>query len=80
MAKSRDYGAEYARFHGKPEEIKKRAKRNAARAEMIKSLGKVAIAGKDINHKKPLRNGGSNAKSNLSVSSVHRNRGWESEK
>lgn len=77
MVKPRDYKAEYARFHGKPEEIKKRAKRNAARAEMVKTHGKAALSGKDIDHKTPLRNGGGNAKSNLSVSSVHRNRGWE---
>lgn len=80
MAKPRDYKAEYARFHGKPAEIAKRAKRNAARAEMEKTHGKEALAGKDVHHKRPLRNGGSNAKSNLGVSSVHRNRGWEREK
>jgi len=80
MTKGRDYAAEYARFHGKPEEIKKRAKRNAARSQMAKSHGKAAIAGKDVHHKNPLRNGGGNGKSNLSLSSVHRNRGWEREK
>ena len=80
MSTPRDYGKEYARFHGKPEEIKKRAARNAARAEMVKSHGKAALAGKDIDHKKALRNGGSNGKSNLRVSSVHQNRGWERER
>lgn len=80
MTKARDYGAEYARFHGKPAEIDKRAKRNAARASMKKSHGAAAIAGKDIDHKQPLRAGGSNAKGNLAISSVHRNRGWESRK
>jgi hypothetical protein len=79
MAKPRDYKAEYARFHGKPAEIAKRAKRNAARAEMARSLGKAALDGKDVHHKKALRNGGSNGKKNLAVSSVHRNRGWERE-
>jgi hypothetical protein len=77
MTKARDYGAEYARFHGKPEEIKKRAMRNSARAEMAKTHGKAAIAGKDIDHKNALRNGGGNSKSNLRVSSVAKNRGWE---
>jgi len=75
--KPRDYKAEYARFHSKPEEIKKRAQRNAARAEMVKSYGKAALDGKDIDHKNAIRNGGGNSKSNLRVSSVHRNRGWE---
>jgi hypothetical protein len=78
MPKPRDYKAEYARFHGKPAEIAKRAKRNAAHAAMEKTHGVAALTGKDIDHRKPLRNGGSNAKSNLRVSSVHRNRGWES--
>jgi hypothetical protein len=77
MTKVRDYREEYVRFHGKPAEIAKRAKRNAARAEMVKSHGQAALAGKDIDHKQPLRNGGGNGKSNLRVSSVHRNRGWE---
>jgi hypothetical protein len=79
MSKVRDYREEYVRFHGKPEEIKKRAKRNAARAEMKKAHGSAAIAGKDVHHKKALRNGGGNGKGNLAVSSVHRNRGWERE-
>jgi hypothetical protein len=78
MVKARDYADEYAKFHGKPEEIKKRAKRNAARAQMKKAG--VAVAGKDVHHKRPLRNGGGNGKGNLAVSSVHQNRGWEREK
>ena len=78
MANGRDYAAEYKRFHGKPEEIKKRAKRNAARAQMKKAG--AAVAGKDVHHKKPLRNGGGNGKGNLAISSVHQNRGWERER
>ena len=76
---SRDYGKEYARYHGKPEQIKERAQRNAARAEMVKRHGKAALAGKDVHHKRAIRHGGGNGNGNLSVSSVHRNRGWESE-
>lgn len=79
MTKPRDYKEEYNRFHGKPEEIAKRAKRNAARATVAKTKGKAAIAGKDVHHKTPLRRGGGNGKSNLAVSSVHQNRGWERE-
>ena len=78
MVKARDYADEYAKFHGKPAEIAKRAKRNAARAQMKKAG--VAVAGKDVHHKRPLRNGGGNGKGNLAVSSVHQNRGWEREK
>lgn len=79
MTKPRDYKAEYARFHGKPEEIAKRAKRNAARAKVEKKVGAAAIAGKDIDHKKALRHGGGNGMKNLAISSVKKNRGWERE-
>lgn len=65
----------YADYQGKPEQIAKRAARNAARAAMEKKLGKAAIAGKDIDHKRPIRSGGSNAHSNLRVRSVKANRG-----
>ncbi len=40
MAKPRDYKAEYANYQGKPEQIKNRAERNAARAQLEKA-GKV---------------------------------------
>jgi len=80
MPNGRDYAAEYKRFHGKPAEIKKRAMRNAARAEVTKSYGKEAVAGKDVHHKKALRHGGGNGKGNLAISGVHQNRGWEREK
>lgn len=73
---ARDYKHEYATYHGKPEQIKKRAERVQARRDEEKRLGKAAIAGKDIDHKKPLRSGGSNAASNLRVASVKSNRGW----
>lgn len=75
----RDYGKEYARYHGKPEKIKERAQRNAARAEVKKRVGSAAIAGKDVHHKRAIRHGGGNGNGNLAVSSVHRNRGWEAE-
>lgn len=77
MSKARDYGKEYARFHGKPEEIRKRAMRNAAHAKMVKKHGKAALDGKDVHHVHALRHGGSNGDGNLAISSVHRNRGWE---
>jgi hypothetical protein len=63
-------------YDAKPEQKKARAQRNAARAEMQKS-GKVKKGdGKDVNHKNPIRSGGSNSKSNLSVTSPKKNRGW----
>jgi len=78
MVKPRDYKAEYARFHGKPEEIAKRAKRNAARAQVKKKLGAAAVAGKDVHHKQPIRSGGGNGDGNLAVTGTH-HRGWERE-
>ena len=79
MTKPRNYQKEYQRFHSKPAEIAKRAKRNAARAEMVKTHGEAALAGTDIHHKRALRHGGGNGKGNLAVSSVNRNSGWERE-
>lgn len=67
--KNRDYDA-------RPENVKKRAKNNAARREMEKE-GRVRKGdGKDVDHKRPLRSGGSNARSNLRVVDKSTNRGW----
>lgn len=74
MVKKRDYKKEYANYQGKPEQIKRRASRNAARAEMEKA-GKVRKGdGKDVNH----RNGNPmvNKKSNLQVESKSANRSY----
>lgn len=80
MAKARDYKAEYAKYHGTPEQKKKRAQRNAARAIVKK---KRAAAGakpltKDqvVDHKKRIAKGGTNAPSNLKVTSRSKNAGW----
>ncbi len=80
MVKPRNYREEYKDFHGRPEEVKKRAMRNQARAEVAKRAGAAAIAGKDVHHKKALRHGGGNGNGNLAIASVHKNRGYESEK
>ncbi len=58
-----------------PKEKAKRAKRNKARRIMTKELGKSALNGKDIDHKKPLKSGGSNGRKNLRVMSRAKNRG-----
>ena len=65
----------YAEYQGKPEQIKKRAQRNAARRAMEKKVGKAALKGKDVDHVKPIRNGGGNGHGNLRVRSVKANRG-----
>jgi hypothetical protein len=67
----------YAEYQGTPEQIAKRSQRNKARRLMEKDVGKAAIAGKDVNHKRMIKDGGTNARSNLEVSSVAKNRGWE---
>lgn len=57
-----------------PEEKKKRAARNRARLKAKKKFGARAIANKDVDHKKPLRKGGSNGTNNLRVRSKKANR------
>jgi len=72
----RDYEKEYRTYHAKPEQKKNRAQRNAARRELIKAGQVHKGDGKDVDHKKPIRSGGSNARSNLRVTSASKNRGW----
>jgi 5-methylcytosine-specific restriction endonuclease McrA len=80
MSKPRDYQHEYLTYHAKAGQKKDRAQRNSARTEMAKA-GKVAKGdGKEVDHKKPIRSGGSNAPSNLRVSTQQANRGWRGKK
>lgn len=72
----RDYKREVALYTSKPEVKKKRAEQNAARREMEKA-GKVHKGdGKDVDHKRALSKGGTNASSNLRVVSAHQNRSF----
>jgi hypothetical protein len=64
-------------YNHEPVHIKGRSQRNQARTIMAKDLGKAAIAGKDIDHKVMVKDGGSNSRGNLRVRSEHANRGWE---
>ncbi len=76
MARIRDYKHEYDSYHAKPEQKKQRAVRNAARRE-LESAGRVTKGDKkDVDHKKPLRAGGTNAPGNLRVTSQSTNRAW----
>lgn len=73
---ARDYKREYQKYQGTPEQIKKRAMRNAARAKMMKA-GKVHKGdGKDVAHVVALDKGGSN-KTGLRVESASANRSFK---
>lgn len=64
-----------AKYNSKPEQIKKRAQRNAARAKMVKA-GKVRKGdGKDVAHKD--NNPHNNSASNLAVQSKAKNRSFK---
>lgn len=63
-------------YNARPDQLKKRAERNAARRELIKDGVVKKGDGKDVDHKKMLDNGGTNAKSNLRVTDQKTNRGW----
>lgn len=69
-----------AGYNHRPLKIKQRTERNQARTIMRKSVGAAAIAGKDIDHKHMVKDGGTNARSNLRVRSQHVNRGWDRKK
>lgn len=71
----RNYRREYDTYHGTPEQKKKRAQRNAARAEVEKAVGKLPPT-KEVNHKNRIAKGGTNTKKNLEVVSRARNRAW----
>lgn len=61
-------------YNARPSEKKKRAARNKARRKAIRD-GKVSKGdNKDIDHKNPLRNGGSTSLSNTRVRSRSANR------
>ena len=56
--------------------IERRGKQNAARA-LLEKEGLVRKGDdKDVDHKRPLRSGGGNARSNLRALASSRNRGW----
>jgi len=74
--KDRNYKREYETYQGKPDQIKKRAQRNAARAKLMKA-GKVRKGdGKDVAHVKAIDKGGS-IKDGLRVESASANRSFK---
>lgn len=71
----RNYQKEYANYQGKPEQIKNRAKRNAARAKLAKE-GRVSKGdNRDVDHVRGL--GAGNVASNLRVQTKSANRSFK---
>lgn len=71
------HSSEYDKAYKKrPEYMANQRARMKARYWAVKRLGAKALAGKDLDHIKPLSAGGSGtAQSNLRIRSVHENRG-----
>ena len=72
MAQVRDYKREYAIYHGKPEQIARRAERNKSRRIMAKAGLVHKGDGMDVHHKD--NNPADMARSNLAVLRKERNR------
>lgn len=73
---ARNYRMEYDNYQGKPEQIKKRDMRNAARTKLAKA-GKVHKGdGKDVAHVVALDKGGSNS-TGLRVEAKGKNRSFK---
>tara|TARA_Y100001973_G_C5180508_1_gene324602 strand:+ start:361 stop:585 length:225 start_codon:yes stop_codon:yes gene_type:complete len=68
----RNYKREYKTYHASETQKKRRAGRNKARRLVVKSKGKAALKGKDIDHKD--RNPLNNSRRNLRIQSRARNR------
>ena len=68
----RKYSAYDKEYQSRPEQVKKRVARNAARRLMIKKHGKAKLRGRDVDHKRGTEAG--NSPSNLRIISKKSNR------
>ena len=68
--KKRNYKQEYASYHSKPEQRKRRSQRNQARKKMGLKVGDP----REVDHRRPLSKGGGNGRSNLRVTTRKANR------
>ena len=77
----RDYKRELAwEKTKKPNRVKDRAQRNGARAMVVAKVGKAAVAGKDVGHKKAISKGGANTLLNLFTQSPATNQSFSRNK
>lgn len=78
MAKARNYKQEYEEYQGTPAQIKNRSTRNKARRSAVNAG--MDVAGKDVDHVKPLSKGGSSTVGNLRAVSATENRSFSRNK
>ena len=71
---SRNYRGEYDNYQGTEEQKKNRAQRNKARRMLIKEGVAAKGDGKDVDHIKPMRSGGTSTRGNLRMRSKSANR------
>lgn len=76
--KKRNFAVEYKNYQGKPSQIAARSERNKARRIMVKKLGKAAVKGRDVDHKKGTAAG--NGPKNLRLLTPHNNRSFSRNK
>lgn len=76
MAKTAQQKKSDKAYAARPEQIAKRVDRNAARRKLMQE-GVVAKGdGREVNHKRPIAKGGTNARSNLEAVPAAQNEGW----
>lgn len=63
-------------YNARPEQVQNRMERNRARAELMKEGVVKKGDGKDVDHKRMLDGGGTNARNNLRAVDKETNRGW----
>jgi len=68
----RDYKKEYKDYHGSAKQRARRSSRNKARRLAVKTHGKAAVKGKDVDHRD--RNPHNNRRTNLRIQSKSKNR------
>jgi 5-methylcytosine-specific restriction endonuclease McrA len=61
--KKRNYRVEYDRYHSKPKQRKNRSMRNKARRKLKLKVGDK----REVDHKRPLSKGGTNARTNIRI-------------